>query len=47
MQSELIQVLFGDFIKVFKDFFCDLESQFVNNMVIALQYNIFYQGQVI
>ena len=44
MQNELIDVLFGEFIAVFDHFFVDMDSQFINNLVIALQYNVFYQG---
>ena len=47
MQNELIDVLFGEFIAVFDYFFADMDRQFINNLVIALQYNVFYQGQVI
>ena len=36
MQDELIQVLFGDFIATFEDFFTGLERQFINSMVVTL-----------
>lgn len=47
MQHDLIKYLFSDFLEKFKVFFTGLESQFINNLVISLQYNVFKQGEVI